>query len=288
MSGLVKAAIPAHRPVWSRLSWSTALRSAMSPMSAPAANTFGPPVSTTALTLSSESSSPSAALTSRMRSGLRAFRTFGRLRVTVAIGGSTSTRMCSYPIAAIIRHMGSQRLGDSYGRVADDLRISITDRCNFRCIYCMPAEGLKWLKRDDILRFEEITRLARIFVERYGVRTIRITGGEPLVRIKVEELAGLINDLDPPLDITMTTNGCLLPDNPHLPTAPVFTRIHISLDTLNMERFHEIARSDQFSRTMDGIRASREAGLWPIKLNMVVMKGHNDDEGVDFARPSRD
>ena len=82
-------------------------------------------------------------------------------------------------------------LRDSYGRVADDLRISITDRCNFRCIYCMPAEGLKWLKRDDILRFEEITRLARIFVEHYGVRTIRITGGEPLVRIKVEELIGM-------------------------------------------------------------------------------------------------
>src|SRR5258708_4761435 len=288
MSGLVKAAIPAHRPVWSRRNWSTALRSAMSPMSAPAANTFGPPVSTTALTLSSESSSPSAALTSRMRSGLRAFRTFGRLRVTVAIGGSTSTRMCSYPIAAIIRHMGSQRLRDSYGRVADDLRISITDRCNFRCIYCMPAEGLKWLKRDDILRFKEITRHARIFVERYGVRTIRITGGEPLVRIKVEELVGMINELDPTLDITMTTNAGLWRDKAHLLKASGLKRINISLDTLNMERFHEIARSDQFNRTMDGIRASREAGLWPIKLNMVVMKGHNDDEVVDFARLARD
>ena len=118
--------------------------------------------------------------------------------------------MCSYPIAAIIGHMGTGPLRDSYGRVADDLRISITDRCNFRCIYCMPAEGLKWLKRDDILRFEEITRLARIFVESYGVRTIRITGGEPLVRIKVEELVGMINAIDPTLDITMTTNGVLL------------------------------------------------------------------------------
>ena len=184
--------------------------------------------------------------------------------------------------------MGSQRLRDSFGRVADDLRISITDRCNFRCIYCMPAEGLKWLKRDDILRFEEITRLARIFVDRYGVRTIRITGGEPLVRIKVEELVGMINDLDPTLDITMTTNGVLLRDKAHLLKAAGLKRINISLDTLNMERFHEIARSDQFSRTMDGIRASREAGLWPIKLNMVVMKGHNDDEVVDFARLARD
>jgi len=91
----------------------------------------------------------------------------------------------------MIGHMGgSAVLRDSYGRVADDLRISITDRCNFRCIYCMPAEGLKWLNREDLLRFEEITRLARIFVERYGVRTIRITGGEPLVRVKVDEEHG--------------------------------------------------------------------------------------------------
>ena len=85
-----------------------------------------------------------------------------------------------------------RRLFDSYGRVADDLRISVTDRCNFRCIYCMPAEGLKWLKREEILRFEEIVRLARLFVERYGVRTIRITGGEPLVRVKLEELVAMI------------------------------------------------------------------------------------------------
>src|SRR6202171_6470161 len=191
--------MPAQRPVWSRRSCSTALRSAMSPISAPAANTFGPPVSTTAFTLSSASSSTSASLTSRTRSGLRALRTFGRLRVIVAIGGSISTITNSYrsptlpspaegeglldPTGAIIDQMGTGPLRDSYGRVADDLRISITDRCNFRCIYCMPAEGLKWLKRDDILRFEEIARLARIFVERYGVRTIRITGGEPLVQI---------------------------------------------------------------------------------------------------------
>jgi cyclic pyranopterin phosphate synthase len=184
--------------------------------------------------------------------------------------------------------MGKGPLRDSYGRVADDLRISITDRCNFRCIYCMPAEGLKWLKRDDILRFEEITRLARIFVENYGVRTIRITGGEPLVRIKVEELVGMINAIDPTLDITMTTNGVLLREKAQVLKEAGLKRINISLDTLNMQRFHEMARSDQFKRTMDGIQAAREAGLWPIKLNMVVMKGHNDDEVVDFARLARD
>jgi len=184
--------------------------------------------------------------------------------------------------------MPSGPLRDSYGRVADDLRISITDRCNFRCIYCMPAEGLKWLKRDDILRFEEITRLARIFVERYGVRTIRITGGEPLVRVNVESLVGMINGIDPTLDITMTTNGVLLREKAQALSQAGLKRINISLDTLNMERFHEIARSDQFKRTMDGIQAARDAGLWPIKLNMVVMKGRNDDEVVDFAKLARD
>jgi cyclic pyranopterin phosphate synthase len=180
------------------------------------------------------------------------------------------------------------KLRDTYGRVADDLRISITDRCNFRCIYCMPAEGLKWLKRDDLLRFEEIARLARLFVERYGVRTIRITGGEPLVRIKVEELVGMINDVDPTLDITMTTNGVLLREKAQLLKDAGLKRINISLDTLHMDRFHDIARSDAFVRVMDGIKASREAGLWPIKLNMVVMKDKNDDEVVDFARLARD
>src|SRR4029077_18554834 len=252
------------------------------------AKTFGPPVRTTARTVSSASKSRRASFTSRMRSGLRALRTLGRLSVIVAMGASTSTRMFSNPTDRIIRHVGTATLRDSYGRIADDLRISITDRCNFRCIYCMPAEGLKWLKRDDILRFEEITRLARIFVERYGVRTIRITGGEPLVRIKVEELIGMINEIDPTLDITMTTNGVLLRDKAQLLKEAGLKRINISLDTLSMERFHEIARSDQFNRTMDGIQAAREAGLWPIKLNMVVMKGHNDDEVVDFARLARD
>jgi cyclic pyranopterin phosphate synthase len=188
----------------------------------------------------------------------------------------------------MIRHMGKGPLRDSFGRVADDLRISITDRCNFRCIYCMPAEGLKWLKRDDVLRYEEITRLARIFVERYGVRTIRITGGEPLVRVKLEELVGMINDIDPTLDITMTTNGVLLREKAQLLKDAGLKRINISLDTLHMDRFHEIARNDAFKRVMDGIDASKEAGLWPIKLNMVVMKGRNDDEVVDFARLARD
>jgi len=184
--------------------------------------------------------------------------------------------------------MGASRLRDSYGRVADDLRISVTDRCNFRCVYCMPAEGLRWLAREDILRFEEIHRLARIFVERYGVRTIRLTGGEPLVRTRVEELVGMINGIDPTLDITMTTNGVLLKQKARLLAEAGLKRVNISLDTLHLDRFKEIARVDAFHRTMDGIRAAEEAGLRPIKLNMVVMKGSNDDEVVDFARLARE
>ena len=179
-------------------------------------------------------------------------------------------------------------LRDSYGRVADDLRISVTDRCNFRCIYCMPAEGLKWLSREDILRFEEIVRLARLFVRRYGVRTIRLTGGEPLVRVHLEELVGMINELDPELDITLTTNGVLLPQKAKLLAEAGLKRVNISLDTLHIDRFQEIARRDAFARTMEGIQAAAEAGLRPIKLNMVVLKGKNDDEVVDFARLARD
>src|SRR6266853_6429512 len=203
MRGFLKPETWDQAPVWSRLSCSAAERSAMSPMSAPAANTFGPPVITTARIESSASRSRSTAPISAITAGLRAFRTLGRSSVMVEIGASVSTFMNSYATTTMIGQMGSRRLLDSYGRVADDLRISITDRCNFRCIYCMPAEGLKWLARDDLLRYEEITRLARIFVQRYGVRTIRITGGEPLVRIKVEERVGMINAIDPTLDITM-------------------------------------------------------------------------------------
>ena len=180
------------------------------------------------------------------------------------------------------------RLRDTYGRVADDLRISVTDRCNFRCVYCMPAEGLRWLAREDILRFEEIHRLARIFVQRYGVRTIRLTGGEPLVRHRIEELVAMINGLDPTLDITMTTNGVLLRQKAKLLAEAGLKRVNVSLDTLSIDRFKEIARVDAFRKVMEGLAAAEDAGLNPIKLNVVVMKGQNDDEVVDFARLARE
>jgi cyclic pyranopterin phosphate synthase len=187
----------------------------------------------------------------------------------------------------MIRHV-SRRLLDSYGRVGDDLRISVTDRCNFRCVYCMPAEGLQWLPREDILRFEEIERLARLMVGRYGVKTIRLTGGEPLVRAHLEVLVGMLNDIDPDLDLTMTTNGMGLRQKARALREAGLKRINISLDTLRPERFQAIARREAFDRVWDGIEAAQEVGLDPIKINVVVLRDVNDDEAPDFARLARE
>lgn len=176
---------------------------------------------------------------------------------------------------------------DSFGRVADDLRISVTDRCNFRCIYCMPAAGLPWLPRDEVLTFEEIVRLTRILVEGCGVRTIRLTGGEPLVRKGVEDLVAMLSAIDPGLDMAMTTNGILLREKAQALRAAGLKRLNVSLDTLHAERFRDMTRRDALERVLDGLEAAKEAGFHPIKLNVVVMRGKNDDEVLDFARLAR-
>ena len=178
-------------------------------------------------------------------------------------------------------------LRDTFGRVADDLRISVTDRCNFRCIYCMPAAGMAWLPRDEILSFEEIVRLTRIMVEECGVRTIRFTGGEPLVRKDLERLIAMVRDIAPGLDLAMTTNGILLGEKAQALRDAGLRRLNVSLDTLHSDRFRTMARRDGLARVLDGLRAARAAGFDPIKLNMVVMRGHNEDEVVDFARLAR-
>jgi cyclic pyranopterin phosphate synthase len=178
-------------------------------------------------------------------------------------------------------------LRDTFGRVADDLRISVTDRCNFRCVYCMPAEGMRWLPRDEVLTFDEIVRLTRILVEHCGVRTLRLTGGEPLVRKGIEELTALIAAINPALDIAMTTNGILLRDKAQALKAAGLKRLNVSLDTLHADRFRNLARRDALDRVLDGLRAAREAGFHPLKLNVVVMRGQNDDEILDFARLAR-
>jgi cyclic pyranopterin phosphate synthase len=181
----------------------------------------------------------------------------------------------------------SIRLLDTFGRVADDLRISVTDRCNFRCVYCMPAAGLPWLARDQVLSFEEIVRVTRILVEQCGVRTIRLTGGEPLVRKGIEELTAMIAAIDTTLDIAMTTNGILLEEKAVALKQAGLRRLNVSLDTLHADRFKDLARRDALDRVLRGLGAAKTAGFSPIKLNMVVMRGQNDDEILDFARLAR-
>jgi cyclic pyranopterin phosphate synthase len=177
-------------------------------------------------------------------------------------------------------------LVDGYGRVHRDLRISVTDRCNFRCTYCMPAEGMDWHPRDELLTFEELTRIATVCVTRFGFDSIRLTGGEPTVRahlpVLVEQLAPL------GVDLSLTTNGSTLGSMAHDLRAAGLHRINISLDSLRADRFEALTRRDELDRVLDGIRAAVDAGFQPVKVNAVVVRGVNDDEIVDFARFGRD
>jgi len=177
-------------------------------------------------------------------------------------------------------------LVDTFGRVADDLRISVTDRCNFRCTYCMPAEGLAWLPREELLTFEELARLLRIFVS-LGIRSVKITGGEPTVRADLPTLVGMLREVAPEADLSMTTNGVLL-DRLAEPLARAgLDRVTVSCDSLLRHRFAEMTRRDALERVLAGIRAAERAGLTPIKINCVVIAGRNEEEVVDFARWAR-
>ncbi len=178
-------------------------------------------------------------------------------------------------------------LVDTFGRVADDLRVSVTDRCNFRCTYCMPADGLAWLPREELLTFEELTRLLGLFVG-LGVRSIKITGGEPTVRTDLPTLVGMFREVGPNLDMSITTNGVLL-DRLATPLAEAgVDRATVSCDSLLRHRFTEMTRRDALEKVLAGLRAAGAAGLTPIKINCVVIGGTNDDEVVDFARWARE
>ena len=177
-------------------------------------------------------------------------------------------------------------LVDTYGRVHTDLRISVTDRCNFRCTYCMPEEGMKWLPKADVLSFEEIERIARVMVEHFGIDSIRLTGGEPTVRAHLPILVAKLAAL--PVDLALTTNGATLRAMAHDLKDAGLERINISLDTFRADRFLEITRRDELDRVLDGIDAAIEAQLHPIKVNVVVMRGVNDDELLDFATFGRE
>jgi cyclic pyranopterin phosphate synthase len=196
--------------------------------------------------------------------------------------------------------VGTEPLVDGYGRIHRDLRISVTDRCNFRCTYCMPAEGMQWLPRSEVLTFEEIERIARVCVTRFAVDGIRLTGGEPTVRahlpVLVAKLAALrVGGSDTPdapdgrpVDIALTTNGATLRSVASDLRAAGLRRVNVSLDTLRRDRFVELTRRDEIDHVLEGIDAAVEAGFSPVKVNVVVMRGVNDDEIVDLAEFGRD
>jgi cyclic pyranopterin phosphate synthase len=177
-------------------------------------------------------------------------------------------------------------LVDPYGRVVRDLRIAVTDRCNFRCTYCMPEEGMAWMPRSEILTFEEVARIARICVERYGFEGIRLTGGEPTIRAHITRLVEQLAAIG--VDLAMTTNAATLRHIAHDLREAGLRRINISLDTLDREKFERMTRRDELPNVLAGIDAAIAAGFDPVKINAVVERGVNDDEIVDLARFGRD
>ena len=183
-------------------------------------------------------------------------------------------------------------LVDSFGRVVRDLRISVTDRCNFRCTYCMPAEGMIWLDRSEVLTYEEIERVARICVEKFGVDSLRLTGGEPTVRAHLPQLISKLAALRLPdgtkPDIALTTNGATLRNIALELRNAGLDRINVSLDSLKPERFFAMTRRDELHNVLAGIAEAQIAGFTPMKVNAVVERGANDDEILDLVRYGRD
>ncbi|MDA2958278.1 MAG: GTP 3',8-cyclase MoaA [Ilumatobacteraceae bacterium] len=190
--------------------------------------------------------------------------------------------------------MAAQDLVDPFGRTIRDLRISVTDRCNFRCTYCMPAEGMVWLPKSEVLTFEEIERLARLFVERYGVDGIRLTGGEPTVRahlpVLIAKLAALKVPVDSAsplagesIDLALTTNASTLANCADELRRAGLRRINISLDSLDRAKFEQMTRRDELDRVLVGIQAAIDTGFESVKINAVIERGVNDDEILDLA-----
>lgn len=178
-------------------------------------------------------------------------------------------------------------LVDACGRAITYLRVSVTDRCNLRCVYCMPEEGVALRSHAEILRYEEIERVVRVAVE-MGVMHVRLTGGEPLVRAGIADLVRLLTAIPGLDDLAMTTNGTRLAEFAAPLAQAGLRRVNVSLDTLRPERFHTMTRRGNLADVLQGLVAARVAGLSPIKLNVVVVKGINDDEVVDFARRTLD
>ena len=178
-------------------------------------------------------------------------------------------------------------LRDQFGRSIEYLRISITDRCNFRCLYCMPSEGLPWLPKADILSYEEITAIVAQLAP-LGLRRLRITGGEPTIRPNLPGLIAQLRAIPAIEDIALSTNGARLPELAAPLRAAGLDRVNMSADSLRPDRIHAIARRDLRFEPVRAALAAEQAGLDPIKINMVVMRGINDDEIPDFARLTLD
>jgi cyclic pyranopterin phosphate synthase len=178
-------------------------------------------------------------------------------------------------------------LVDSYGRRTKSMRVSITDRCNFRCTYCMPAEGLPWVPHAEILTFEEITRIVRV-AARIGVEQIRLTGGEPLVRRGMVDLVRMLKPIPGLRSLSLTTNGVLLPRLAGPLAEAGLTRINVSLDSLARERFAELTRRDALHQVLEGLAALEQyPSIRPIKINAVAMRGITEPEVLDFAALAR-
>ncbi|MFJ4984892.1 GTP 3',8-cyclase MoaA [Streptomyces sp. NPDC088732] len=171
---------------------------------------------------------------------------------------------------------------DTYGRIATDLRVSLTDRCNLRCTYCMPEEGLQWLGKPELLTDDEIVRLVRIAVTLLGVEDVRFTGGEPLLRPGLVGIVERCAALEPRPRLSLTTNGVGLERTAAALRAAGLNRVNVSLDTLRPEVFQELTRRKRHHDVLRGLEAAREAGLTPVKVNSVLMRGVNDDEAPDL------
>jgi cyclic pyranopterin phosphate synthase len=181
------------------------------------------------------------------------------------------------------------QLLDSFGRAATDLRISLTDRCNLRCTYCMPAEGMPWLPSEELLTDDEVVRLAGIATGSLGVTSVRFTGGEPLLRPGLESIIQRVRAASraaggPEIEIALTTNGIGLAERAGALAAAGLSRINVSLDTLDADRFRTLARRDRLPDVLAGLHAAAAAGLQPVKVNTVLIRGVNEDEAVPLAR----
>ena len=184
--------------------------------------------------------------------------------------------------------MSREPLYDGHGRRISDLRVSVTDRCNFRCQYCMPAEGLPWLEREEVLRFEEIERLVRLMAE-MGVEDVRLTGGEPLVRRDFPVLAGMLARVEGLRDLSLTTNGYLLERDAAALAAAGVRRVNVSIDSLQRDRFFQITRRDSLPQVLRGLEAvARIPALRPVKVNAVAIRGFTEEEALPFAEFARE